>query len=57
MQIIPLFIDNNSVEGKGKSFDNFNPATGEKTHQVTSASQEDFEKAIRELENEIYSIA
>lgn len=46
MQTIPLFIDNKPVEGKGKSFDNFNPATGEKTHRVTSASQEDFEKAI-----------
>ncbi|XFE72716.1 aldehyde dehydrogenase family protein [Algoriphagus halophilus] len=46
MQTIPLYIDNKSVNGTGKSFDNFNPATGEKTHQVTSASSEDFEIAI-----------
>jgi betaine-aldehyde dehydrogenase len=46
MQQIPLFIDNQPVEGQGLAFDNFNPATAEKIHTVTSASQEDFEKAV-----------
>lgn len=46
MHKIPLFIDNQPVIGEGKYFDNFNPATGEKTHEVTSASPDDFEKAI-----------
>ena len=47
MQQIPLFIDNQLVEGQGVAFDNFNPATGEKIHTVTSASQEDFERAVQ----------
>lgn len=46
MQNIPLFIDNKTVIGSGKHFENYNPATGEVTHKVTSASSEDFEKAI-----------
>lgn len=47
MQSIPLFIDNKSVKGFGKQFNNYNPATGEITHMVTGASQEDFEKAVQ----------
>ncbi|WP_296699477.1 betaine-aldehyde dehydrogenase [Algoriphagus sp.] len=46
MQNIPLFIDNKTVTGSGKRFENYNPATGEVTHIVTSASIEDFEKTI-----------
>ena len=46
MKNIPLFIDNKSVEGSGKQFNNYNPSTGEITHIVNSASVEDFEKAI-----------
>ena len=46
MQEIPLFIDNHPQAGQGVAFDNYNPATGEKIHTVTAASQEDFEQAV-----------
>ena len=47
MQEIRLFIDNQQVAGSGEAFDNFNPATGEKIHSVTTASRQDFEQAVR----------
>jgi len=46
MENIPLYIDNKPVSGSGKKFKNYNPATGEVTHEVSSASAEDFEKAV-----------
>jgi len=46
MQDIPLYIGNKPFTGSGKKFKNYNPATGEILNEVSSASQEDFEKAI-----------
>ena len=46
MQEIPLYIGNQSHKGRGKPFVNRNPATGEKIHTVTPASQADFEMAV-----------
>jgi len=46
MEKLPLFIDNHPVNGTGKVFTNYNPATGEAIHEVTSASTDDFAKCI-----------
>ncbi|WP_339698522.1 betaine-aldehyde dehydrogenase [Algoriphagus aquimarinus] len=46
MQNIPLYIGNKPFPGSGKKFNNYNPGTGDLLNEVTSASQEDFEKAI-----------
>jgi betaine-aldehyde dehydrogenase len=46
MQDIPLYIGNKPFTGSGKKFKNYNPATGKILNEVSSASQEDFEKAI-----------
>ncbi|MDF9795613.1 betaine-aldehyde dehydrogenase [Catalinimonas alkaloidigena] len=46
MKNIPLYIDNQHYQGSGKSFNNYNPATGEIIHEVSGTSPDDFEKAI-----------
>ncbi|WPP51996.1 betaine-aldehyde dehydrogenase [Catalinimonas niigatensis] len=46
MEKIPLYIDNQDNKGSGKSFKNYNPATGEVIHEVSGTSPDDFEKAI-----------
>lgn len=41
-----LYIEGQSLSGKGNKFTNYNPATGEAIHEVTAASGEDFEQAV-----------
>lgn len=55
MEKIPLFIDNQPVDGTGTSFQNFNPATGEFINEVSTASHEDFEKAVSSAKKALVS--